>query len=638
MSRYNNQDSPLIDSRYLWAGAAIVGVFAILSIRLWYLQVYRGDHYHRVSINNRIRRIEIPAARGMIFDRHGEVILGNRPFFDLVYIPQYVRDRQKTLQVLSNLLGEPITNFERMLGASYGRPKFLPITIKRNLSLHEVSIIESNKVFLAGVDIATAPRRDYTMNTPAHLVGYIGEISARTLRERNAKNPKNPYLPGDLIGKQGLESRWESLLRGQRGYRLIQVDAFGRQTSILDNQSSWDLPVKPAVPGSDLILAIDIKLQDAVKRAFQGKYGAVVALDPRSGEVQALLSSPDFDPRIYQDGVSYDKWQALISDPYKPLFDKTTGGAFPPGSIYKPVVAIAALEEGLVTPSTTFHCPGSFELGKDVFHCHHRGGHGTVDLEKAMTKSCDVYFYHIGMELGADKIAKYARALGLGRKLGIKLNKEDPGLIPSNQSKGRSQTSAWTVGDTPPLSIGQGANLLTPLQIASLYATLGNEGKIWKPIVVRQVINHIGETIVEHRPKLIGEVQGISRRSFRIMKDILTETVMSSHGSGHRAQVPGVTVAGKTGSAQVVSLKKNRNRKESVVSMKWQEHAMFAAFSPVDNPEIAVAVISENDRVGGGALSAAPVAGEIIKAYWDLKKRRLRLAEKESSADASSKR
>lgn len=615
------QETPRVESRFLWSNIFIIFIFATLSVRLWYLQIYRGDYYRRISEHNRIRRIEIQAPRGAMIDRNGKVILGNRPFFDLVYIPQYIRDEALTFKILSQLLHEPQSNFERMLRSNKGRPKFLPITLKRNLSIHEVSLIESYKIFLPGIEVNIAPRRDYHEDTPPHIVGYMGEIGPKTLKAKNEEDPDNPYLPGDLIGKQGLEARWEHLLRGKRGYRLIQVDAFGRQTS-MSEQVDWELPIKPAVPGADITLTIDKDLQKAAAKAFRGKYGAVVVMNPQTGEIMAMISSPTYDPNIYQDGLSFDKWQSLISDPYKPLFDRTSGGAFAPGSVYKPIVALAALSEGLITPQTSHHCNGSFELGKDVFHCYFRRGHGRIDLRRAILKSCDIFFYNLGVELGVDRIAKYAKAFGLGEKLGLGLNKEDPGLIPTTKMKKPGAARApWTIGDTPPLAIGQGANLLTPLQIVSVYATIANGGKIWRPFIVRRVTNHIGETILENEKELIGQVDIISEKNFAIMRNMLQEVVMNPEGTGSRAQVPGVTVAGKTGSVQVVSLKKNRNQNNEV-SMRWREHAMFAAFSPAENAEIAVAVVSENDRVGGGALSAAPVAQKVIARYWELKNAR----------------
>jgi penicillin-binding protein 2 len=609
-------DSPIVENRYLWAGLFVFLICGILVSRLWYLQIYRGDYYYQISTSNRLRKIEVPSPRGMIFDRHGEVILGNRPFFDLVYIPQYIQDKEKTLTILSHLLHEPISNFEHMLRSSVGRPKFLPITIKRNLSIHEVSIMESNKIFLPGIEVNVAPRRDYSPDTPAHLVGYIGEISADALKDKNQKTPLNPYLPGDLIGKQGLESRWEEYLRGERGYRFIQVDAYGRQTQNLDMKDNWELPIKPAVAGSDLLLSIDLKLQKVAKQAFQGKYGAVVVLNPQNGEILALISSPDFDPTIYQDGMTLDKWNSLISDPYKPLFDKTTGGAFAPGSVYKPVVALAGLQEGVITKDSHYYCSGSFSIGNDIFHCHQRRGHGQVNLEKAMVKSCDVFFYNLGIELGVDRIAKYAKALGLGNRLGVMLNKEDPGLVPTNAWKKNISKHPWALGDIPSLSIGQSANLMTPMQIASLYSVLANGGQIWRPHLVKTITNPIGEVVLDVKPELIREVAEISPQHFAIVKQALAQVVASPEGTGKKARVEGRTVGGKSGSVQVVALKKNRNR-TNIVSMKWQEHALFAAFSPVEKPEIVVVIVSENDSVGGGGAAAAPIAGQILNAYWD---------------------
>lgn len=618
MSRHYNHESPLVERRFLWSGIFLILIFSCLTVRLWYLQVYKGEYYRKISENNRIRRIEVPAPRGMIFDRNGKVVLGNRPFFDLVYIPQYVKETETTLRIISSLLHEPVSSFERMLRASRGRPRFLPTTLKRNLSIHEVSLIESNKVFLPGIEINVAPRRDYNDHTPPHIVGYMGEIGAKTLKAKNEEDPENPYLPGDLIGKQGLESRWEEVLKGKRGYRLIQVDAFGRQTSMFE-QEGWDLPVRPAIPGSDLILTLDMELQKAVKKAFAGKNGAVVVLNPKNGEILAMLSSPDYKPSIYQDGLSVDKWQSLIMDPFKPLFDKTTGGSFAPGSVYKPVVALAALSENIATPATKHNCRGAFELGRDVFHCWHRGGHGKTEMRTALMKSCDIYFYNIGVELGIDKIAKYALDLGLGEKLGVNINKEDPGLIPTTTWKKKNTRHGWTLGDIPSISIGQGENLLTPIQIASLFATIANGGKVWRPFIVRQVVNHVGETVLKQEPELIKTSRHIKQEHFALMRDMLKDVVMAPQGTGRRARVKGLTVAGKTGSAQVVNLKRNRNRRTSTVSMKWQEHAMFAAFAPVDDAEIAVAVVSENDQHGGGGLSAAPVAGKIIDAWFKLK-------------------
>ncbi|MFK7873416.1 MAG: penicillin-binding protein 2 [Oligoflexales bacterium] len=607
---HHSSNSPLIEGRFFLASFFCLLVVSGLILRLWFVQVYKGEQYQRISETNRVRRVEIPAPRGMVYDRNGEVILGNRPFFELVYIPQYVKKTEETLKALSQLLHVPMSSFRRMVVAGHGRPEFLPITLKRNLSIHEVSLIESNKFLLPGVEVNIVPRRDYHPYAPPHMIGYLGEVSRKDLDRSEDLKLKDPYRPGDLIGKQGLESTWEHYLRGKRGTQLVQVDAFGRQTNSVP--AFFNLPEEPATPGADLTLTLDLRLQKTVLTAFQGKYGAVVAIDPQNGEILAMLSSPSFDPTMYQDSLSIDKWNSLLADPFKPLFDKTTGGEFPPGSIYKPIVALAALEEGIITDKTNFHCNGSFTLGRDKFHCHRRSGHGVTNLLKAMRGSCDVFFYHIGVELGMDRIAQYARGFGLGERLGIQLNNERPGLIPDSQSK-RVRVA---IGETPNLAIGQGSNLLTPLQMANLYAALGNGGKVWKPTLLKHAHDHVGQTLLEHKPELLTQLS-VKPKHMRLIQQSLEEVISHPRGTGRRAALDHIKIAGKTGSVQVVNLKKTRHRTEKI-SMKWQEHAVFAGYAPAENPQIALIVISENDPKGGGGKVAAPIAKEIFKGFFAL--------------------
>ncbi len=626
MTRIHKQESLLVETRFMWASIVLLIALSGLLFRLWYIQIYKGDYYREVSERNRVRKIEIPAPRGIIFDRNGEIVLGNRPFYDLVYIPQYVEDKDTTFKILSRLLHVPVTRFEARLEMAQGQPKFLPISLKRDLSQHEVSIIEANKIFLAGIEVRVAPRRDYGPDIPPHLLGYLKEIDPKALEKLNENNQDNPYQLGDLVGKQGIENRWENYLRGQRGYQLIQVDAFGRQSQGLET-SDWSLPSVPAKPGADLELTIDMELQKTAKAAFAGKNGSVVVLNPRTGEVLAAISEPGFDPRMMQQGVSPEDWRDLIQNPFKPLLDKTTGGEFAPGSVYKAVVAMAGLEERVIDENRTVFCPGYYTLGDRRFYCHERKGHGTVNLQKSLMKSCDVFFYQVGIELGVDRIARYTKALWLGAKLGVALNMEKPGLIPTSAWKMLTYRLPWAGGDTPNISIGQGYDLITPMQMANLYATISNGGKVFRPYYVNKVTNQVGETIYEHHKEVIHEVSEISPKTFEIVRKALESVVMDPQGTGKNAQVPGVTVAGKTGSVQVVSLNKNSNKGESNVSVNWKEHAMFAAFSPTENAEIAVAIVSQNDSVGGGGKSAAPVAGKIIAKYWELKRERANTAQ-----------
>lgn len=635
MKRLFDARSNLVGRQFLLANTLLGMSVFVLALRLWHLQVYRGETYRRLSENNRMRRIEIPAPRGMIYDRNGQIVLGNRPYYDLVYIPQYAKNSDQTFAVLARLLHVPVEELQSRWRQSQGRPKFQPAIIKRNLSLHQVSTIESNKIFLPGVDVAGAPRRDYREHAPPHLVGYLAEIDGRELKRHSDSTHPDPYVPGDIIGKQGLESRWESYLRGQRGYSLIQVDAFGRRAARSALTPFLDVQERKAIPGHDLNLTLDLELQQTVREAFAGKTGAVVVLDPRSGKILSLLSEPQFDPEKYQAGFSRDEWRALVTNPFHPLLDKTTGGEYPPGSVYKAVVALAALQEQVITPETTVHCPGSMTLGDQVFHCHHRNGHGTVNLEHALLKSCDVFFYQVGIELGVDRLARYARALGLGQRLGVQINAERPGLVPTSAWKLATHGSPWTKGETPLVAIGQGFDLVTPIQMASLYATLGNGGKVWRPYVVDTVTSPMGSVIVRNEPTLLREVTEIAPEVFAQVRRGLRAVVEHPEGTGRRAAVPGQTVAGKTGSVQVVSLKK-ANVDSKDMSMKWREHAMFVAFSPVESPEVVVAVLSEHDRVGGGGAVAAPVAGAILRKYWDLVEKR-RQRERSTTFDVSRK-
>ena len=626
MKKIFRKENTLVEGRFFLFSIFVLAVGSIFFLRLWFLQIYKGDEYKRVSERNRVRKIEVPAPRGRLFDRYGELILGNTASSDLILIPQYVQDFEKTAEILSELLHTPLAYIKKRIASTRGQPQFFPVTLIRNLSLHELSIIENNSVFLPGVDILTTPRREYQEGVSAHMIGYTGEVSPQNLESLNRTHKSNPYSPGEWIGKHGIEKRWEDYLRGKKGIKYIQVDASGHEISKHFQLSKLTLPNFEAVPGNDLILTLDLELQKTVHKAFAGKSGSVVVMDPRNGEILALVSAPEFNLENYQKGLSREEWTALITDPMNPLLDKSTGGEYPPGSIYKTVLAVAGLEEKVIDPNRTFFCPGYYSLGSQIFRCHYRQGHGTVNLKRALMKSCDVFFYHLGTELGVDRIAKYALAFGLGQKLGFDLNMERPGLVPTSAWKMATLKQPWALGDTPPIAIGQGYNLLTPMQMANLFVGLANNGNIWKPYLLKKVVSHHGEIKAEMKPQLIRKVGIVKPETFEILRLDLEAVVMDAEGTGKNARVPGESVAGKTGSVQVVNLKKNNKQKD--VSIKWREHAMFAAFAPTVNPEIVVAVVSEHDEMSGGGASAAPVAGIILKKYFELKKKRnLRAAE-----------
>ncbi len=611
------------ERKFKLAALAVLAVALILVIRLWYVQIYRGAYYSRIAEHNRMRKIAIPAPRGLIYDRHGRLLLGNRPSFNLLYVPQDARQREHTLQLLAELVQVPATALAQRIAAGRGRPAFLPLVLKRDLSQHEVALLNINRMYLPGIDTGMFPQRHYPEGSPAHLLGYLGQNDADTLRTYRRRYPRKNYQPGDLVGKQGLELRWESYLRGIRGYEVVQVDAFGRRvprTRRLDLR----LPRQAAVPGANLELTLDYELQRSVAAAFKDKQGAVIAINPRNGAILALLSMPQFDPRMYLRRLSQQRWQALLANPFHPLLDKTTGGEYAPGSIYKVVTALAALGDRIITPQTQFACRGRLAVGRDTFHCHQRRGHGVVNLKQALVRSCDVFFYHLGLTLGVDRIAHYAHRFALGRKLGLNLNAERQGLIPTRAWKRRRHGHKWQRGENTGIAIGQSYNLLTPLQMVSLYAAIANGGKIWRPWLVRRIVDHYGKPLAHYEASLL-QHSGNDARHLQLLRNYLRAVVTDPQGTGRRADLAGVEIAGKTGSVQTISL--HRYQKNAEVSTKWREHAIFAAFSPQENADIAVIVVSENDRIGGGGTAAAPIAAQII-AVWRQLQRNKRTAQR----------
>lgn len=602
----------LIDSKRLYIA---LGVFFVLLLsltgRLWYLQILKGKDFAIASERNRVREVTKPAPRGLIYDRDGSLLLANRPFFDLVIIPQYLQNRQETLGIVSELFSIPVDQIERRLEEAKGIPHFVPVRIKRNLSLHEVAMVESNKFFLPGVDVDTAPRRDYVRNESAHLFGYLGEVTAKELDSLNAASRGYQYRLGSIIGKLGVEKKYENYLRGVEGKDFLQVDAYGR----LQTDSALDFGLnqkKPGRRGYDLYLTIDQEVQAAAVQAFRQKNGALVALNAKTGEVLAYVSNPNFSLSIYQDGLSSEDWQLLQNNPFKPLLDKVSGGAYPPGSTFKIITAIAALEEGVVGPQKTYTCNGIFSFGNRQWRCWKRGGHGVVNLRRALEGSCDVYFYQVGNLLGVDRIAKWSRLFGFGEKTGLDLNMELPGIVPSTEWKMRTRGQPWQSGDTINVSIGQGFNLQTPLQVANMFATIGNGGHLWRPYLLKKVVDEQGAVVGEEKPL---EKRRITMRPENLaqVKSGLWDVVNAPSGTGKKARVEGFTVAGKTGTAQTSALRKPKEQED--VTFLLRDHAWFGAYSPAEDPEIAVVALSENDGGGGGA-NAAPIVQQVLEAYW----------------------
>lgn len=598
-----------------------IGILILFS-RLVYLQIFNGDKMRDYSEENRIKRVKIAAPRGMVFDRNRTLLLDNRPAFDVEIIPQYLREwkRQKeTIALLSTLIKMTETEIQSVLDRSRGQPPFIPVKIKTDLTREEVALIEAWKIDMPGVQIQQEIKRTNLYGEiAAHLLGYIGEVSPTELPILNKETEK--YKLGDSIGKFGIEQKLEDVLRGEDGEKLVEVDALGRLK--LDNRSrgvsggrvlAAELE-KPAKPGNNLVLTIDQDLQLAAMNAFQDKIGAVVAIDPNNGEILAMLSRPSFDPTEFSRGIPQSVWNKLVNNENRPMRDKTIQDHYMPGSVFKIITGIAGLEEGVIDPNTHFVCTGSLNVGNRPFHCHKKGGHGSVGIVDAIVKSCDVFFYKTAQRLkSVDDIATWAFHLGLGRRTGIPLAREVPGLIPTEEWKQKRFNQPWNPGETISVAIGQGYVLTTILQLANTYASIANGGTQYRPSFVRKIESIHGEVLSESKPEILDKTR-LKPKTYELIRKGLWGVVNEPSGTAYSLRLPAMDFAGKTGTAQVISLSKDRVYSKCE-NMKFRErhHGLFAGFAPIENPKIAVAVIAEHSC--HGSSGAGPIAKAVIETY-----------------------
>jgi penicillin-binding protein 2 len=567
--------------------------FLFLILRLWQLQIIRGSEYLSQSIRNRTRLQKIQAPRGFIVDMKGQPIVKNTPVFNVYLIPQYLKNNVAAQKKIANILSLNPTFLKKNLAGIEGSSLFVAMKAKENISRDELGLLMQDKLCLPGVIIDVVPKRFYSEGcVAAHLLGYLGEASKEDLG-RFYPTAKN-YRAGDFLGKTGVERAEDEYLRGLDGYVESEVDASGQRIRILTE--------KKATPGKNVFLTVDLDLQRIAEESLGDQEGALVALDPRDGRVLAMVSHPSFDPGLLSQGIAKKDWRGLLNDPACPLINRAIHSQLPPGSVYKIISVIAALEEGAVDVNTSFYCPGYLQLGKRVFGCWKKEGHGRVNLKQAIVSSCDVYFYQLGLRLGVGKIEKYARLLGLGAKTGIELEGEKPGLIPSCGWKKEKFGSGWSAGEIASLAIGQGYNLVTPLQAVNLYATIANGGTLYRPQFLLGREGDDGRVFSSFTPRPVRKIP-LSTSTLEFVKDALWGVVNSPQGTGWRARVPGVDVAGKTGTAQVVEKGKRGGR-------HFSDHAWFVAFAPKDSPEIAVVAVVEHGGHGGAA--AAPVVQRFI--------------------------
>ena len=577
--------------------------FLFLIGRLFFLEVLQGERFTYLSENNRIRIKKIPGTRGMVFDRRGQLLVDSRPSFDLLFVPEDAKEPQMILRRLARFLGRDEGDFLGLLDENKGRPPFEEIILGRDVDWRSLVVVETHQLDLPGVSLRIRPRRSYLMNSmAAHLLGYLGEIGPKQLKIQKEKG----YGMGDEIGQFGLERRWDEFLRGRNGGQQVEVDALGRRVRVLHEVED--------VPGHSVYLTLDRDLQETAYEALKGKEGSIVALDVHSGAVLALANTPAFDPNVFARGITADEWRALGQDRAHPLNNRAVQGQYPPGSTFKIVLTIAALEENVIDPETPLLCHGSMAFGNRVFRDWKKEGHGAVDLHKGIVQSCDVYFYQLGQRIGIDRIAKYARALGLGEKTGIALDDEKLGLIPDSEWKKKRFGQPWFPGETPSASIGQGYINVTPLQMANLMAVVANGGTLYRPWFVRKVESLDGTLIREYGPEKIRSL-ALKERTLEHLRSALSEVVNSGAGTGGRGKSNLVAIAGKTGTAQVAEMRGAIVKSEQL-SYLIRDHAWFVAYAPADNPEIAVAVLVEHGGHGGAV--AAPLAKQVIEKYFSL--------------------
>jgi len=584
----------------------VVTFFLVLLMRTWYLQILKGEDFMGKSEQNRVRKISLADYRGDIKDRLGNIIANVRPSFSLYVTPEDAGNFSESLEFLSGLIE---INKEKLRKDIRQSLSFENVLIKRDISRKEIAYIEENKMLLPGFRIKVEPIRNYAQKDFAsHILGYLGEVSKSELKASKF----SLYEPGDMVGKNGIEKIYESELRGKKGFKEVEVDVSGRELKTLRKLSPKT--------GNSLVLTLDSRVQGKLETLMEevlGKNsieGSAVVMKVQSGEIIAMVSKPSFNPNSFATGISRKKWNSLVLDEKNPLQNRTINGQYPPASTYKIVSAYAALSEKIIKPESTIFCPGHFRLGKRDYRCWKKKGHGNMNLHDALVQSCDVYFYTLGHRLGINSLAKYAAKIGLGKLTGIELKGEKAGLVPSKHWKKKVKNEPWYPGETISASIGQGYNLVTPLQSAMMISTIASGGLLMRPYLVKRIENPDGKLIQEFFPEVEKNIE-IDPEVLKHIKEGLRGVVYDARGTGHRARLKNIIVSGKTGTAQVVSMKDSEEiDPEEETPYSHRDHAWFVAFAPYENPEVAVSVIVEHG--GHGGHTAAPIAGKILKTYF----------------------
>ncbi len=599
---FYNVDNEWFRKRLFGIMMVVFAAFSLLAARLFYLQIIAGDHYYKMSKNNCIRIQRVKPVRGLVFDRNGNLLVENRPSFDLSIIPCDAKPIEKTIDKLLRHVPEFADEICEKVSAGKIKYGYRPQLLKKDIGRDALAPVSAHRFEIPGVMIDINSRRNYIYDSLAsHLIGYLGEINAAELKNDTYRYKES----GDFIGRYGIEKSYDADLSGVPGGRIVQVNAIGQVVKILDTVESE--------PGNNIYLTIDFELQTIAEAQLKDQIGAIVAMDPNSGEILAMASSPTYSQNDFINGISSDQWQQLVSDPHRPMMNKALQGLYPPASTYKIVTAIAALEEGLIDENTTFYCPGSYSYGNRSYGCWKKEGHGKVNITDAIAQSCDVFFYQVGRKLGVDRMAWYAKGCGLGSRTGINLENESDGLIPTAAWKKRRTGISWQGGENLSIAIGQGYNLVTPLQIAVLFGAVANGGTEYRPRILKKVQTVGGQIVKTGQPEIIGKLP-VSPQTLDLIQNGLREVVNDRHGTAHwYVYDKEIDISGKTGTAQVVSLKTEKEMENKKKSVSYDSHAWFVGYAPTEKPEIVVSVLVEHGK--HGSSGAGPIAKEMIVSY-----------------------
>jgi penicillin-binding protein 2 len=616
--------------RYRIMYAVIFICCSLILGRLWFLQILSGTELRQFSEKNRVKETKLPAPRGLFLDRENRVLVDNLPGFDASISPQYAKKLDETAEAVGQVIGQPGRAIADLVRKTQRRDgPFRPVKIKDNLPFEEFFRLKLLRWDFPGLNLNESILRFYNLaENGAQLFGYVGEISREQIPKFNEfYQGKFVFDQGDIIGKSGLEETWDTTIRGKDGVAFVEVDARGREAPG-DNPNYFGFKPLPAMPGHNLVLTIDKDIQEAAFKAMNRndsvgpRIGGVVVMK-NDGEILAWVNTPSYDPNNFSTGIPPQIWAQLINDPFRPLRNKVIQDHFSPGSTFKPIVALAAISEKVVTPNTLVNAPGTLKLGRRVYHESHKVNHGLINIVKAIEVSSNVFFYKMGIQLGIDRLAPYAKLLGLGAKTGIAMTHEVSGLIPSSEWKLKKLGEEWQPGENLSTAIGQGFVLVTALQMAVAYNAIALDGKVYKPFLIKKILGQDSKVVQEFTPQLVRDATQpnefgviVEKSTFKAVREGMRRVVEGESGTARGSRLEGIDMAGKTGTTQVRSFSADEiyNRCD-LRPLTQRHHGWFVAFAPVVNPEITVAVLTQHSC--SGARGGAPIVHDIMLAYFE---------------------